>query len=239
MSDPSTTTTNIADGSATVGVQAEAVHGDVFVYQIPPDASPEQRFEVGVRYLSGGMPAKAREHIGEAVLNGYVTSRSCFYLLLALLSGRTLQQLPKNELSLLVLAQGRVIDKPDDEWIRAIKVVNSLLASLQARDVDPPAIEEQLKQLSDEQRNDILKNLEMLLSGPVQDGLWARVLSNARDLWIDREGVYLPGDRLRSHTHGRRANVGWEGTPMLTVVPDPADGDRRMTDGLVSAALID
>ncbi|MEU6408214.1 IS256 family transposase [Microbispora sp. NPDC046933] len=39
--------------------------------------------------------------------------------------------------------------------------------------------------------------------------------------------------------HDRRANVGREGTPVLTVVPDPADGDRRTSDAPVSSSLID
>src|SRR4051812_1013840 len=49
--------------------------------------------------------------------------------------------------------------------------------------------------------------------------------------------AYLPGDRERSQT-SRRWRVGWEGTPMLTVVPDPDAGDNaRPTPN--SPALID
>lgn len=181
MSDTGPGVTNIADGSATVGVQAETVHGDVNVYQIPPGASPEERFEVGVLCLSGGMPGKAREHISEAVVDGYVTNRSCFYLLLALLSGRTMQQVPKDDLSCLAFAQGTITG--DDEWTHAIKVINRLLIALQARDVDSFAIEEQLRELKDDRRDEIVRHLEMFLNGPIQDALWARVFDTAK---IDR-----------------------------------------------------
>jgi hypothetical protein len=47
--------------------------------------------------------------------------------------------------------------------------------------------------------------------------------------------VYLPGDRVvEVSSKGWRWNAGWEGTPMLTVVPDPAGRDSS-----APAALID
>ncbi|MEV4109282.1 hypothetical protein [Nonomuraea sp. NPDC049695] len=186
MSNPSTGTTNIADGSATVGVQTETVHGNVYVYQVPPGASPKERFEVGLRCLSGGMSGRAREHISQAVMEGYVTSRSCFYLLLALLSGRTLQQVPKDDLAPLAYAKKALMGRSDDEWTHAIKVINRLLASLQERDVVFPAIEKQLSELKDDRRNEIVRHLEMFLHGPIQDAMWARALDMAKQDRCDR-----------------------------------------------------
>ncbi|GAA3152523.1 hypothetical protein [Nonomuraea roseoviolacea] len=187
MSHPGTGRTNIADGSATVGIQTETVHGDVYVYQVPMGASPEQRFEVGLRCLSGGMSGRAREHIGEAVMDGYVTSRSCFYFLLALLSGRTLQQVPKEDLAPLAFAQKAVIDCIDDEWTHAIRVINRLLASLQEGDVDYSVIEKQLSELNEDRRNEIVRHLEMFLHGPIQDAIWTRALDKAKQDQCDRQ----------------------------------------------------
>ncbi|MER5626432.1 hypothetical protein ABT061_35930 [Streptosporangium sp. NPDC002544] len=187
MSNPGTGTTNIADGSATVGIQTETVHGNVYVYQVPTGASPMERFEVGLRCLSGGMPGRARKHIGEAVIDGYVTSRSCFYLLLALLSGRTLQQVPKEDLAPLAFAQKALIGRIDDEWTHAIRVITRLLASLQERDVDFSVIEKQLSELKDDRRNEIVRHLEMFLHGPIQDTIWARALDMAKQDQCDRE----------------------------------------------------
>ena len=48
---------NVAGDSASVGVQAQAIHGDVTVYQRSDEATPEQKYRTGVNYLNGGMPA--------------------------------------------------------------------------------------------------------------------------------------------------------------------------------------
>ncbi|QTR04629.1 hypothetical protein J7S33_07195, partial [Saccharothrix algeriensis] len=62
--------TNTAEAGATVGIQAETVHNST-VYQVLPDASPRQKFEVGVRYLEDGVPVRARELINDAIAHGY------------------------------------------------------------------------------------------------------------------------------------------------------------------------
>ncbi|MEN3534466.1 hypothetical protein AAH991_05060 [Microbispora sp. ZYX-F-249] len=184
MNTPGGTTTNIADGAATVGVQAQTVHAVNF-YEIFSGDSPQRKFEVGLRYLRGGVPPKARELIGEAVADGYVTSQSCFYLLLALLSGRTLQQVPKEDLATLCLAQGWKVGGAD-EWTRAIRVISRLLTSLQKGDLDPQAVEEELNRLGQVQRDEIQQNLEMFLNGSIQDGLWTRAFESARKDRCDR-----------------------------------------------------
>ncbi|MFC3543234.1 hypothetical protein ACFQE7_12500 [Nonomuraea ferruginea] len=162
-----------------VAVQGEAFHGDITVYMIPPGASPEQAFTVGLNCLRGGMVGKAREHITQAVVDGHVTSRSCFYLLLALLSGRTLQQVPDHELSCLAMAQGKIAGHAEDEWTRAVRVINRLLESLRAGDVDASGVEERLRELSDDRRDEILRHLELFLHGPVQNASWARAFAQA------------------------------------------------------------
>ncbi|SDH28297.1 hypothetical protein SAMN05421505_113141 [Sinosporangium album] len=180
MRDPSFGPTNVAGDFATVGVQAEAVHGDVNVYTVSPNASPHEKFEVGVRYLHGGVPEKAREHITEAVVDGYVTSRSCYYLLLALLSGRTLQQVSKEDFSVLRSVRGRIAGRSADRWTDGLRMIDRLLIVLQKEDVDPHIIDEELAALDAAQRDEILRHLEMFLSGPVQDGLWIRAFESAR-----------------------------------------------------------
>ncbi|MFD2354184.1 hypothetical protein ACFSTC_40255 [Nonomuraea ferruginea] len=125
------------------------------------------------------MVGKAREHITQAVVDGHVTSRSCFYLLLALLSGRTLQQVPDHELSCLAMAQGKIAGHAEDEWTRAVRVINRLLESLRAGDVDASGVEERLRELSDDRRDEILRHLELFLHGPVQNASWARAFAQA------------------------------------------------------------
>lgn len=171
---------NFADGSATVGIQTEAVHGDIHVYQLPTSPSPQERFEVGVRHLHGRMPGKAREYIVQAVTDGYVTSRSCFYLILALLSGRTLQQVSNEDLGALHSARGKINDTAD-EWTEAIKMISRLFASIQTKTVDSSVIERELKSLGAFQQEEILRDLEMFLNGTVQDALWTRTFDLARE----------------------------------------------------------
>ncbi|WP_214319458.1 hypothetical protein [Nonomuraea sediminis] len=223
--------TNIADGGASVGIQAEAIHGDVY-FQLPPDASPEQRFELGVRCLSSGMPGKAREYIGEAVMNDHVTSRSCFYLLLATLSGRTLEQIPDEDLAVLRSVRGKTAGSPEDPWTAATRLVNRLLEAAQKDGTDAQVIEKELEELGSPQREEILGNLERIMSGSVKDGLWARVFEAARRDRCDRrrlDRVWLffqpdPAEaRVRrprpiSTTTGDRVQAALTGTIALSAI---------------------
>src|SRR5690606_11575457 len=96
------TATNYAGGSSHVGVQAGVVHGDVNVYETPAGASPAEMFEIGARLLAGGMPGKARELIGKAVMEGDLTgNRVCFHWQLALVSGRTRHEMSQEHLTML------------------------------------------------------------------------------------------------------------------------------------------
>ncbi|MEV6983940.1 hypothetical protein AB0M95_22150 [Sphaerisporangium sp. NPDC051017] len=227
MSHPNDTMVNVAEGSATVGIQTEAVHGDVNVYQLSPDPSPQERFELGVSYLHGGMPGKAREYIGEAVLNGYVTTRSCFYLLLAMLSGRTLQQVSKEELYALRYVEGSIARQPEDEWTGAIRMIVWLLAALRAGPVDSSVIDGEIRKLGAHQQDEILQHLEMFLSGPIQDGLWARAFDLAKSDRCDRRRLdrvwrfFQPepiGARVRPPRPIQTTNGDWGRTIATTAV---------------------
>jgi hypothetical protein len=170
--------TNLAQDSANVAVQAEAIHGPVNVYQVAATPSPEKTFEAGLNCLRAGMAPEAREHLRDAVvLRNYVNGHSCFYLLLALLSGRTLQQVPPNEIAMLRCVCGAVND--DDEWADAIKLVDRLLTSRPANG-GAADIEQELQKLTDEQRNDVLQHMEMFLDSSAEDALWARAFDAAR-----------------------------------------------------------
>ncbi|MGP4100939.1 hypothetical protein [Nonomuraea sp. KM90] len=178
MSDPHLGPTNLATDSANVAVQAEAIHGPVNVYQVEATPSPEVTFAAGLNSLRAGMAPEARVHIGNAVVKGnYVNGHSCFYLLLALLSGRTLQQVPPKEIAMLRRVRGAV--KSDDEWAGAIKLVDHLLTS-RPTEGGAVGLEQELQHLADEQRNDVLQHLEMFLDSSAEDALWARAFDAAR-----------------------------------------------------------
>ncbi|MGI5272432.1 hypothetical protein ACQEUU_24975 [Nonomuraea sp. CA-218870] len=148
------------------------------VYQVEAAPSPQELFKVGLNFLRGGMAPKAREYIRDAVVLGdYVNGRSCFYLLLALFSGRTLQQVPPAEIALLRCVRGAV--KDDDAWADAIRLVDHLLTPRPAEN-GAADLAEELRKLTDEQRNDLLQHMEMFLDSSAEDALWARAFDAAR-----------------------------------------------------------
>ncbi|MFV2111204.1 hypothetical protein ACFHW0_02545 [Micromonospora sp. LOL_025] len=171
-------TTNVAQGDAHVGVQAQAIHGDVY-YQLPPDASPKERFRIGVKYLDARMPGRARELIEEAVARGYETDEVRFHWLLALLSGRTLRQLGNEDLTTLSAICGRITRVHGrGEWTAGLRSVLRLLNSLNTADTE--LIVKELDELGPRQRDKILDHLGVLLEGPVEDQLWHRSVERAR-----------------------------------------------------------
>jgi hypothetical protein len=179
VNDPHTGPTNLATDSANVAVQAEAIHGTVTVYQAAAASSPEKTFEAGLNCLRAGMAPEARRHIHDAViLRKYVNGHSCFYLLLALFSGRTLQQVPPEEIGMLQFVRAGV--KDDDEWADAIKLVDRLLTS-RPPESGAAGLEQELQKLTAEQRNDILQHMEMFLDSSAADALWARAFAAAED----------------------------------------------------------
>lgn len=188
MNDSASGPTNLATDSANVAVQAEAIHGPVNVYQVAAAVSAEETFQAGLNSLRAGMAQEARNHIRDAVvLRNYVNGHSCFYLLLALLSGRTLQQVPRDEIAMLRCVRGAV--KDDDEWTDAIKLVDRLLTS-RPQEGGAVGLEQEFQKLTDEQRNDVLQHMEMFLDSSAEDALWARAFDAAR---TDR----CANDRLR------------------------------------------
>jgi len=169
----SATYTNEASGNADVDVMAGVVHGGINYYQVAPDASPEEVFRVGVRYLAARMPAEARELIEKAVARGFETDEVQFYRLLALLSGRTLRQLGNEGLdSLTAICAPLTPLHGDGEWAAGLRAVLALISSLPAADAS--LVDKELGSLSPGQRDLIVDHLGVLLEGPVEDEMWRR-----------------------------------------------------------------
>jgi hypothetical protein len=177
MTGPGATTTNVAGDSAQIGVQAGTVHDGVHIYTISPDASPEEKFETGVRVLDGGMASRAWQLIREAVEAEYVTNRVYFYWLLALVSGRTPHELSEGEAAILRYPPKILHLAGDDAWADGVRAIRCLLDSAQKPDAD---IRIPLKELDDNQQTMILRHLELFLDGPIEDQMWDRALTRAK-----------------------------------------------------------
>jgi hypothetical protein len=171
--------THVAQDHAQVGVQAETIHGDVYTYHLSPDAPPEERFRLGVRYLDARMPNQARERIEEAVARGYETDEVRFHRLLALLSGRTLRQLGSDDFNSLSAIFGGITRLDGEgEWTAGVR---SILRMLNAQTVSETDLAvKELDRLTPRLRNKILDHLGVLLNGHLEDQMWRRSVDRAR-----------------------------------------------------------
>ncbi|WP_033346446.1 hypothetical protein [Catenuloplanes japonicus] len=174
------TNTNVADGAATVALQAGVVHDGVHIYEAPPGATPADRFEVGLRYLEGGVASKAQELIEEAMAAGHRTSRVRFYWILALLSGRTLSQLTDADEDRLRHALGSPRLSADDEWVEGLRVIERFLTALDSPKDDPQTAIKAFDALPPARRKEILRHLELFLKDKIQDAMWQRSLAQAK-----------------------------------------------------------
>ena len=209
---------NVAMGNSSVGFQAGVVHIDNR-YELPPNATPEEKFKAGVQYLRARMPDEARRHIEEAVALGHRNDEVDFHRLLALLSGRTLRQLSSEDHHRLkAICAGIPPLRGSAEWTSGLRSLVKLLAAA-LHGAEPEQIENELNGLHFHQRDLIVDHLGVLLEGPVQDQMWRRSIERA--------------DRLR-FADGRRDRV-W-----IFFEPDPApprcrrirERDFRMADRL-------
>ncbi|HEV7949151.1 MAG TPA: hypothetical protein VGP24_05220, partial [Glaciihabitans sp.] len=142
MTEPAAATTNTAESGSTIGIQADHVQNSTVyhnstVYQVPPDATPRQLYEVGVRYLNDGVPRRARDLINEAIANGYENGEVRFHWMLAMLSKRSYRDLTPEEREQLAHIPKNLHLYADDQWKRALHAICELLECLTDTDSDP------------------------------------------------------------------------------------------------------
>ena len=117
------TAKNAANDSATVGLQAETVHGDVYTYFVQWDSTAKEKYEAGVRYLNGGVQPEALRWIEQAIADGHDdTSEVRFHWLLALLSGRTYRQLSPDITSRLDAFKNPPVVSQTDPWAAGVRL---------------------------------------------------------------------------------------------------------------------
>jgi hypothetical protein len=172
MTDPHATATNAASDWATVGAQVGTIHGDVYSYVIRPDATAEERYEVGVHYLDGGVPSAALPLIERAMAEGHDTSEVRFYWLLALISGRTSRQLCPEDTTRLDHFREHPVVYQLDQWADGVRVILRLLDSLRGPGGDPAPFISALGDLRPRQRGLVLRHLAVFLRGPLGDQVW-------------------------------------------------------------------
>jgi hypothetical protein len=181
MTEPGSTPNNVAGDNARVGVQAQVVHGDV-IYQVPPDALPEDEFQVGVNYLNGRMVPQSLKLIQDAFAHGHDTWMLRFHWLVALLSGRTLRQFSEEDITRLEAARSGRPAEPEDNWADGVRIISRLVDLLISPEsiADVELIVKEFDSLSAKPREMILQHLEVFLTGALDDQMWERELQDAK-----------------------------------------------------------
>ncbi|MFD8795272.1 hypothetical protein [Streptomyces vinaceus] len=172
MNGSSSFTHNSAAYDSTVGIQAETVHNSN-VYFVHPDASPQEKYAVGVRLLEDGISSRAREMITDAIAHGHDDAEVRFHWALAMLSGRAYHDLNAEEIQRLHHASRLVRTYAEGEWKDALRITFELLAMLSTADGDTGLVLDRLRALSPRQREAILRHLDLVLTGGLKDSLWA------------------------------------------------------------------
>ncbi len=190
-----TVTTNTADHGSTVGIQGEHVINST-VYQIVNDASPKEKYEVGIRYLEGGSPSDARKWIGEAIAHGYDNGEVRFHWVLAMFSKRSYRDLTLVERGQLKHTSEHLHNYADDEWKRALQAICDLLDCLNDVTRDTGVALKELESLPAHQFAKIMRYLDLVLTGGVKDALWSQTRELAEhaqfgDDRLDRVWAYF------------------------------------------------
>ncbi|MFF2405964.1 hypothetical protein [Streptomyces sp. NPDC058092] len=172
MTDGTSFTHNSAAYDSTVGIQAETVHNSN-VYFINPEASPQEKYKVGVRYLEDGVPSRARDMISDAIAHRYDDAEVRFHWVLAMLSKRAYHDLSAEELQRLHQASELVRTYADGVWRTALYIAFELLAILSDTDGETGPVLKRLRELPPRQRDPILHHLDLVLTGGMKDSLWA------------------------------------------------------------------
>ncbi|MFE7138201.1 hypothetical protein ACFVAG_10670 [Streptomyces sp. NPDC057644] len=164
-------TQNLAFDS-TVGIQAEVVHNPT-VNLVHPDATPQEKYRVGVRFLEQGVPSRARDLMSDAIAHGYDTPEVRFHWALAMLSGRSYHDLSAEETGRLRHASGLVRGYPAGEWTEALVVAFELLTTRGSDKDDTDRVRERLHSLPVPRRDALLHHFDLVLTGALKDSLWA------------------------------------------------------------------
>lgn len=172
MTDDTGFTHNSAAHGATVGIQAEAVHNSS-VYIVHSEASPQEKYKVGLRFLENGVPSRARELVTEAIANGHDDAEVRCHWVLAMLSKRAYHDLRGEEREQLHQVAGALGTYADGEWKTALRVVFDLLEALGDADGETGSVLKRLQDLPKSQRDLIIHHLDLVLTGGMKESLWA------------------------------------------------------------------
>ena len=112
------------------GAVADTIHGGVHnnYYHVPPDATPEEKADIALKYLESGQATTARRLLSEVIVHLDDDPRIWYHWLLAFFSGRTLRELSAEDRECLRSARVQIAAlERDTPWSRAIQVIFRLV----------------------------------------------------------------------------------------------------------------
>ncbi len=216
------------------GAVADTIHGGVHnYYHVPPDATPEEKADIALKYLESGQATTARRLLSEVVVHIDDDPSIWFRWLLAFFSGRTLWELSPEDRESLRSARVRTAELDrDTPWSRGIDVILRLVDVTLAHNEDAEAIDTalaDLDRLDELERREVLRHLERVLQGPLKDAVWHRDLAEA----MLHRGVGRRGDRVWKFFEPEPARP-----RTRPVRPAGASAEFRALTGLVTVAAL-
>src|SRR5690606_35399052 len=152
-------THNVAESGAMVGVQGRVVH-NVNVYQMPPDATPRQKYEIGLRFLNDGVPFKAVDLIEQAMAAGLENAEIRFHWVLAMFSKRSYRDLNRLERDRLDELAERLRAYPEGEHRRALEAISELIAHFSGEGGSVETAEKRILELEPDLLTSIQRHLQ-------------------------------------------------------------------------------
>ncbi|MEV6126241.1 hypothetical protein AB0M05_05345 [Streptomyces violaceusniger] len=203
-----------------VGAQAGIIF-DSTINIVPPDASPQKKYEVGVRCLEEGLPGRARELIWDAITHNHDGPQIRFHWALAMLSKRAHHDLSAEERRQLDrtrdVMQGYA---EDNDWKPGLQVIFDLLALPGKADSETAAVLKRLRDLAPPQRDPIVHHLDLVLTSRTKATLWAEIceLAKAGQFHGDRSRrvrYYFEPDPIGARTRPPEESTAFRHRPRL------------------------
>ncbi|HEY9475938.1 MAG TPA: hypothetical protein VIS06_19070 [Mycobacteriales bacterium] len=178
--------TNVASGNAHVDTQAgyivnyTIVHADYQNTYLNQDNSPKETLRVALNRLDGGSPQHAEELFESALARepSLFCPDVAYHQVLAMLSGRSLQDLEDERFEALLSCFDRAREQVRDQWRDALDVVEEFLACRVAqeehdgRQIDTVRLDRAsacLARLPGARQEEISRHLRTLLAGARED----------------------------------------------------------------------
>ncbi|BBH68667.1 hypothetical protein ACTI_53520 [Actinoplanes sp. OR16] len=145
------------------------LHGNAYVYQTAPAATPAEKLQVAIHYLRGGSPREAERRLAALVYEDRMSSAEiAYHWTLSVLSGRSLTSLGGGDMNQLEQAFAMAQQYPSGRWWRCVEVIRMLVNALLTAGPLDQALNA-YSTLPDSDRAEIERHLSLMLSGVAQD----------------------------------------------------------------------